>query len=411
MSDHAEAQLNANEPISLAAAGSKLMPIGLGLGVVGLGAAAALGISEPKRLASAYLVGFTFFSLLSMAGLFFVLTHHLSRAGWSVVVRRVGELIAANIGTMIILSIPVLVFIPHIYEWAEPAVHERIHHHHPTKAAWLSHGFFAVRIVAYMAIWLVIARWYLKRSLAQDQTGDRGLTLSMQNHTGLHVIFFALSASLFCFDILMTLTPDWFSTMFAVYSFSGAMISFWATMVLLFRYIQSGGILKSAVTVEHYHDMGKWLFAFTFFWGYVSYSQYMLMWYGNISEEIHWWALHGASTNPQTQHEGWGTWMVILLIFHLLIPFPCLFSRWSKRILPMLTFWSVWMIVFQFVDDFWIIMPNVQGNIGKSLILSALCWLGVGGFWLAGWAWLAGARPLAPLKDPRLSESLAFENY
>jgi hypothetical protein len=189
------------------------------------------------------------------------------------------------------------------------------------------------------------------------------------------------------------------------------MIAFWSVLILLTRLLQSRGVLARAITVEHYHDLGKWLFAFVFFWGYVQFSQYMLMWYGNIPEETHWWAQHGASTKHETAHEGWGFWMVLLLFGHLLIPFPGLMSRWSKRILPLLTFWAIWMVVFQFVDFFWIVMPNVEGSIGQSLLLSALCWIGVGGFWLAGWAWLAGARPLIPLKDPRLGEALAFENY
>jgi hypothetical protein len=218
-------------------------------------------------------------------------------------------------------------------------------------------------------------------------------------------------------DLLMSLDPHWYSTMFGVRCFAGAFLNFFAMSILIFRFLQSRGILGRSLTVEHYHDLGKFMFAFVFFWSYVTFSEWMLIWYGNIPEETVWYAKRGATT-----HEGWpaGPWgwiALALLAFHCFVPFAFLMSRHVKRALKWLTVGAAWLAVMHFVEMFWIVMPEAAGlktpgaGFGKSLLLALLCWAGMGALWLAGVIYFASAASLVPARDPRLPEALAHEVY
>jgi hypothetical protein len=400
--------------------GPKLMPIGIVVGIVGV--AASLGVAYTQGgehkfqlFGLAYLGAFLFYLSLSLGGLFFTNIHHLTRAGWSTVVRRLFEVMAANLQLMALLAIPILVLVRSIYPWtAEHATEHFIN----GKAFWLSVPFFVTRVVIYLVLWVILARWYWRKSLAQDLTGDRGITDKLQAWSGLTVVIFAVTVSLAAFDLVMTLEPSWYSTMFAVYYFAGSMLAFFSFTVLVCRFLQKRGVLANTITVEHYHDLGKWMFAFTFFWGYIAYSQYMLIWYGNIPEETAWFAHRGASTNPEVPNGPWAWAAIVLLVGHLFIPFAALLTRKTKRRLGMLTFWAVWLCLAHFFDLYWVIMPELDVNLlaeqrsaGLSLAVMALAWIGLGGIYIAGLVKFANDRSLVPVRDPRLEESLLLENY
>ncbi len=348
--------------------------------------------------------------------LFFTLIQHLSRAGWSVVVRRVIELMAANVVVLAVLALPIIFGAGMIYGWAGHGHEgETAHHYIWGKDIWLTQKFFGFRVVLCFTAWIGLAWFYYRSSMAQDLSGDRAITLKMQQASAPALIVFALTATFGSFDLLMSLDSHWFSTMFGVYFFAGSMVSFFATLILLLHFLQKRGVLTGTITVEHYHDLGKWMFGFVFFWGYIAFSQYMLIWYGNIPEETAWLDRRGVATGTFTQAApGWGWLAVILLFGHFLIPFPGLMSRHVKRCLTSLCFWCVWMLVFHFVDLFWLVTPESLDphlNLGLQALVSFCCVVGVGGVWLAGFAWLAADRSLLPVRDPRLHESLAFENY
>ncbi len=415
MSGHANKTLPTDEKVTLGEVASKVRVMAIGLGVVGLGGAAAVSGGDMTIFGTSYLVGFAYFLSLSLGALFFVLIQHLSRAGWSVTVRRVAEVMAANVATMALLALPLLFLIPQVWshQWEEAA------HHGPYKwgkGDWLQSGFFAVRLVIYFVVWIVIAWWYWKRSCKQDETGDRSITEKLQSISGGMVVLFALTVSGAAFDLMMSLSPKWFSTMFAVIYFGGSFLGFFCALILILRFCQSRGLLQSAVNVEHYHDLGKWAFGFVVFWAYVSFSQFMLIWYGSTPEETIWFAERGATTSPL--HDGpahWGWISVVLLVGHFLIPFPGMLSRHVKRCLKALSFWAAWLLVFHLVDLYWIIVPNnhhLRDHPGDTVLPVVLAWLGVGGLWVAGLCTLAGRDGnLVPKQDPRLGEALAFENY
>ena len=147
------------------------------------------------------------------------------------------------------------------------------------KAAYLNPTFFYIRAALYFAIWTALSLFFRGRSLKQDETGDKNLTLSMQAFSAVGIPLFGLSLTFAAFDWIMSLDPHWYSTIFGVYVFSGSMVASLATLALLTIAIQRAGYFKKVSTVEHRHDIGKWLFAFVVFWAYIAFSQYMLIWY------------------------------------------------------------------------------------------------------------------------------------
>ncbi len=288
------------------------------VGVIGILLAILIGAREDSTLARfffAYLVAFCFVLSLTLGALFFVLLQYLVKAGWSVNVRRIAEWMASSMPVVAAMSAPLLISvvmhngIPYRWStpgWGKPAVpaaHQvegavKTEEISASKRAYLSPPFFVARIVIYFAIWGGISFWYWKQSVLQDKTGDPKLTARMQSLAAPCLVICALTTTLAAFDLIMSLDPTWASTMFGVYYFAGSMLGFFAFAIIVVVYLQSKGFLTRGITVEHIHDMGKFLFAFTFFFGYIAFSQYMLMWYANIPEETEWFLRRGVSTAP-----------------------------------------------------------------------------------------------------------------
>ncbi len=393
----------------LGARGTRLGGAALGLGVVALGGAAWCGSAENDgfaRLQHSWLVATFFFLSLSLGGLFFVLIQHVTRAGWSVAVRRVAELVAANTAISALLFAPLVVRVlagdAGLYPWADAqALHDRPELQH--KAAFFDARFFAARCILYFAIWFGIGRWLLRRSSEQDRASDAQPTLALERRAAPALVLYALSVNFAAFDLLMTLDPSWYSTIFGVYVFAGSVMAFFAFTVLALRYLQLRGAHAPCVSVEHYHDLGKFLFAFVFFWSYIAFSQFMLIWYADLPEETGWF--HLRLNGP------WAIVSAVLLLGHFLLPFAGLLSRHAKRRLSVLTFWAAWLLLMHAVDLFWLVQPRA-GAAGGSLVhaVDVLAFVAAGGIWLFALTLLAAGRALVPVGDPRLHESLSFEN-
>ncbi len=380
------------------------------IGLVGLALAALLGLSSGwPALFRAYIVAYAFVLSLSLGGLFFVMLHHVTRAGWSVVVRRLAEFVAATMPMMVVLFLPLLVPLltgmKGVYPWLDAAAvqHDEALH---AKQLYLNVPFFLVRWAIYFVIWIWLARYFLTRSLEQDANGDVRLTLRMQVVSGPGMVLFGFTLTFAAIDLLMSLSPHWFSTIFGVYYFAGSTIGILAVLTLLVAMLQRTGHLTEAVNAEHYHDLGKLIFAFTVFWAYIAYSQYMLIWYANIPEETFWYARRQAGP--------WATLSILALLFgHFVVPFLALLSRWPKRHKALLAVASVWMLLVHWFDLYWLAVPGAtQPAGGLPLGLrDAACLVGVGGLFVAALARQFGHRSLIARGDPRLPESLAFENF
>jgi len=374
------------------------------LAVIGLGGSLLLSRSTEGgtgHLLETYLVSFSFFLAISLGGLFFVLLQHCTRAGWSVVVRRVAEAVAANIWLMAVLAIPVILGMDHLYHWTDTAAAT----HDPLlagKIGFLNPGFFVIRLIVYFLVWGLMASFLHRTSVAQDSSGDPALTLRMERLSAPGMVLFALSINFAAFDLLMSLDPHWFSTIFGVYYFSVSVVAFLAVMPKVLYALQFRGILTNAITVEHYHDFGKLLFGFVVFWAYIAFSQYMLIWYGNLPEETEWFL--------KRQTGEWTTVSLILIFGHFVLPFLLLVSRAIKRRPPLLAITGGYVAAMCWVDLYWLVIPEFSPGVARFGLLDILCFVGLSGLFSAGILLRLRRHSLIAEKDPRLDESLAFEN-
>ncbi|HTQ44896.1 MAG TPA: hypothetical protein VMI75_19185 [Polyangiaceae bacterium] len=378
-----------------------------GLAVICLAASIGLGASEGddlKRWSHGYLAAFGVGLAVTAGSVFWVTLQNLVNARWSIVVRRIGEVFAANAPLLGVLSLPLVVPVmmgkPVVYLWADKAM-VAADHALEHKAGYLNPGFFLVRMLVYFGFWTWLSRFYLSRSRRQDETGGPELVPAMARISGPAMIVFALTVTFCAIDLIMSVQPRWFSTMFGVYFFASCVLSVHVTLILSLMWLQQKGRLAKSVTAEHYHDLGKMLFAFTIFWAYIGFSQFMLIWYANLPEETAWFKQRFAG--------GWGNVSWTLLFGHFVIPFFGLLSRHIKRNKTTLAFWCFWMLAMVYIDMYWLVLPaiDVEPDL-RPMDLLAL--VGILSALVAGAAREAGKKNLIPTKDPRLEQSLAFEN-
>jgi hypothetical protein len=407
------------EQLHLGVLAPKLVVLGALLAILGLGTGVGLWathVVDTQAFFHAYLLAVTYFIVISLGALFFVMLQHLTRAGWSVSVRRLAELLAASLPVLMVFLVPVLVLIwqhnPALHVWADPhfMAHEEALQ---KKAGYFAVNFFLARFALYAACWAVLSRYFLGRSTLQDTQGDLGISYQMQWVAAPATAVFALTMTFFVFDFVMSLEPTFYSTVFGVYVFAGAYMSINSLLVLMVKGLQGRGILAKSVHTEHFHDLGKMMFGFVFFWGYIGFSQYMLIWYGNIPEETQFFMLR--------QTGDWTYVSLALLFGHLLLPFPGLLSKHVKRKGKVLVAWALWLLAMEYLDLYWLIMPSgalQHGPEGHMVVahgprfglLEISLWVGMAGIFLVQFVLRAKRYPLRPLKDPRLEESLAFEN-
>lgn len=354
-------------------------------------------INNPERAWHGYLTAFFYFVTLSLGGLFFTAIHHMTSAGWSVNIRRFCEAMVSFLPVAAVGAIVLLLAGDHLYDWLNPAIlaNDPLLQH---KTPYLNRGFFWVRTIVFFGIWLYFAKVLIGRSLEVDKTGDDKTTLSMLRPSVIFVMLFALTYSLFAVDTLMALEAHWFSTIFGVYCFGGMFQSTMAFMILTILYFMKNGQLKGYVDENHLHDLGKYMFAFTVFWAYIAFSQYMLIWYANLPEETIFYV-------PRSH----GEWMWVsigLLIGKFVIPFFALLPRWAKRTPVHLAAVSIWILIMQYVDLYWLIYPNLNHDEVVFSASEVLIFLGFWGAFLFTTTRFLSKNQIVPIKDGRLHESI-----
>lgn len=372
-------------------------------------AVAALGIlgsfflyfADTHRFFFSYLTSFMFFLTMSLGALFFVMIQHITRTGWSVVMRRVPEHMMKNLWVMAFLFIPILFGMSELYHWthADAVAHD---HLLQGKSPYLNVPFFLIRAVFFWGIWMLLSHLFFNGSTSQDKTGDKSITLRHQKLSTVGILLFAVTVTFAAIDWAMSITPHWFSTMFGVYIFAGSMFSFYAMNSLLHLSLRRLGYLRKIVSIDHFQDAGKLFFGFTVFWAYISFSQYFLIWYANMPEETHWFKEHF--------HGTWNSVAAFLAIGHFAVPFLLFMSKWVKRNMPAHCLMVIWALFMHYVDLYWLIMPNVNPHGVHPALVDATTFLAIGGIYVAALVRRASSYDLYPTSDPRLSESLHFEN-
>ena len=241
----------------------------------------------------------------------------------------------------------------------------------------------------------------MRTSTRQDASRDHKLTLMMQSASPVAMITLALSLSFAAIDRMMSLEPAWYSTIFGVQYFAVSAVSALATLVVLLHGLKSSGHLGEAVHVEHFHDVGKLLFGFLVFWAYISFSQFMLIWYAGIPEEATYYHLRWT--------EGWRTYSLFLAVGHFVIPFFLLISRNVKRRVPALAFGAGLLLVMHVAEVYWLVMPYAsEGRLDVQWMDVAALLAVVGTYAAVVFFWMTRF-PLVPVGDPRLQTGLHHE--
>ena len=386
----------------------RLPMFGLVLAVVGLGGSLALGLlgGEEARhqLWHSWLVGALFALGIALGGLFFVLVHHATQAGWSVVVRRIAEVVMGTLPFLALLFVPLVLFGMHdLFHWshANAADHDPLLKH---KEPYLNVRFFLIRAVAYFAIWSALALWFGRQSRIQDATGDHEITRRMRRASAPGLLLFAVTVTFFAFDWLMSLNPHWYSTIFGLYFFAGSVMAFFAFLALVVIAARRAGLLAEVLSAEHQHDIGKLLFGFVIFWAYMAFSQYLLIWYATLPEETVFFFQRSVGS--------WRTLSIVLALGHFVVPFFFLLPRAIKRNAKALAAVSIWLLAMHALDLYWLVMPNLRNlqPAGRVAGLVAAALIGCCGVFLAAFGVALRRQALVPLRDPRLPESLTFEN-
>jgi hypothetical protein len=372
--------------------------VGIGgtlLAIVGL-------VLDREQFLRSYLFGYLFWLGMAIGCMAILLLHHTVGGKWGMLIRRMCEAGARTIPYMAVLLIPMLLNLPVLYPWARPeAAQDPIIH---TKAAYLNVPGFIGRAVFYFVIWALYAYLLSNWSSEQDRTGDERLIGKMRAVSAPGLVVFTFVTTFAFIDWIMSLEPHWFSTIYGAMFLIGQTLESFAFVIALVIVFSRRPPLSQYVTKQHLHDLGNMMFAFMVLWAYLSFSQFLIIWAGNLPNEIPWYL--------RRLRGGWGWVALTLVIFHFAVPFVLLLMRGVKRDANRLFNVCLLMLVIRIVDVYWIIEPSFYQQQLRIHWLDFATPVAVGGLWLSGFFWQLKSRPLVPLRDPRLEgaprETVAF---
>jgi hypothetical protein len=367
----------------------------MGVGIIGL----IVGwIYYPQRTWADFLINSFYFLTLSLSGLVFVAINHVSNARWSEPVRHLGQSLAhfLPVGSLIMLGL--FFGIHSLYHWSH---HDAVLHDHllQHKEPYLNISFFYIRLVIILGIWNIFAFVLRRNSRLFHETGDEKYYKANTRNSAIFLILFAFSFSVASFDWIMSLEPHWYSTIFAVYNFSGMFVQGIAAVSLMAVVLKEWGYLKE-LNDNHFHDLGKLLFAFSMFWAYIWYSQFVLIWYGNIPEETIYFV---------NRLKGDWDWLFYFNFFiNFLVPFFVLMPRGSKRRASLVKRVAIVLLIGHWLDVYLMVAPGTVGDNSSIGLLEIAITLGFAGIFMHVIGRALSKTPLMPRKSYILEESLHY---
>ena len=366
-------------------------------GAVGAIVSAIGYVSNQEQFFTSYLMGYMLVLGMTLGALGFSMVHQLSGGAWGVVARQSLGAASRVLPFLTVLFVPIIVGMPHLYEWT----HADIVAKDPIlqgKAAYLNTSFFIARAVFYFAVWNGLAFFLNKWSKEQDETANPALPLRMQRLSAGGLLVFTLCTSFASFDWIMSRDPHWFSTIYGALVMVGMGLNTLAIQIVLLTWLARRQPLRDALTPTYLHDLANLMFAFTVLWAYMSFSQYLIIWSGNLPEEIMWY-LH-------REQPGWIPLGITLVIVHFALPFFLLLMRGIKRNPNLVRKVAMLIIVARLVDLFWLIAPETHH---EGLVIS---WMDLVipatlvSLWVGLYMMQLRQRPLLPVHDPQFEEAL-----
>jgi len=380
---------------------SSISKIGMTLLIVGIVLGVAAFFVDHSRAVYNYLIAFTFMISIGVGALFLIALEYIVGAHWSVPIRRVVEFIAATIPLLAIIVIPLLFNIGELFHWshADAVSEDEILQ---AKSPYLNVSFFIIRVFVLIGLWSLFYFFFIRNSEKQDTTKDQKLTTINIRLSAIFIPVFAITITIAAVDWLMSIEPHWFSTIIGVYYFAGTVIAALAAVTLATVLLKENGYLHPAMTNDHLYNLGALLFAFVNFWGYIAFSQYMLIWYADLPEETFWFM--------QKWEGSWAIFSIGLIIIKFLVPYIVLVSQPSKMDPKKLKFISVWLLFAHLYDLFWLVMPEMEelsGGYSFSWIDLVFPIAAVGLIVLV-FNMKAKKENLIPIGDPKLQRGLDF---
>jgi hypothetical protein len=371
------------------------------VGVV-FGVVAVIGaFIRPEEFYRAYLLGFMGWLGVALGSMAILMIRHLTGGGWGMVIRRILGAAMRTLPLLALLFIPIILGMHRLYIWAQPLdtiadKHLREHLEVITKTYLTTNGFI-LRAVFYFAIWNLLSFLLSKWSTQTDRPGAPDNTQRFKAVSGPGLILYGFTISFAAIDWVMSLDPSWVSTIFGLVILIGEVLSAMCFAVvverILFNYRPMSEILKP----DFVHDHGKWMLTFIMVWAYFNFSQWLIIWAGNLPAEITFYLKRLSG--------GWGLIGLTLVLFHFAIPFGILLSRPFKRDIHRLAWLAAWLIVMRYLDLFWIIEPNFSNTL-RFTVADIIVPVAIGGIWLAYFFRNLAALPLLPAYDPDAHEVL-----
>jgi hypothetical protein len=387
-----------NDPALPAAIGRFWKPA-VAVGLVALGGSVAGGLANPDQFFRSYLLAFVFWNGLAVGSLAVLMLQYLTGGAWGVAIRRQLEAATRTLPLTALAFVPLLFGMHRLYEWTHADVVAR-DALLQKKTLYLNIPFFTVRAAVSFAAWMLVAYFLNRWSREQDTHADhKPIDRKLQLLSGGGLVVYALTTTFTSIDWVMSLEPHWYSTMYGVTFMVSQALGGLALATLAVVVLSRREPLADFLGGRHLHDLGKMMFAFTMIWAYVNFSQYLIVWSGNIPEEIAWYLARFRG--------GWGMVGLAILFLHFFLPFLLLISREANRNPRILRLAAGLLVVMRFVDVAWLVLPAFSQGVFRIHWMDLAVPVGLGGLWLAYFARNLATRPLLPVNDPGFEEAVA----
>ena len=402
MSAPAVKQLDLTAPPIVKTIGQRSLIVGVVFGLIAL----ILAFLRPEQFFRAYLLGFMCWLGVSLGSMAILMIRHLTGGGWGMVIRRILGAAMRTLPLLALLFIPIILGMHKLYIWAQPLdqisdKHLREHLEDITKTYLTTNG-FVIRAIFYFAIWNLLCYLLSHWSRQTDRAGAPDNTERFKAVAGPGLILYGFTISFAAIDWVMSLDPSWISTIFGLVVLIGEVLSAMCFAVVVERILFNYKPMSEMLSPDFVHDHGKWMLTFVMVWAYFNYSQWLIIWAGNLPSEITYYM--------RRLNGGWGYVGLFIVIFHFAIPFGTLLSRPFKRNIRKLVWLAVWLIMMRYLDLFWIIEPNFSTTF-QVTVADIVVPIAIGGFWLAYFFRNLGSLPLLPLYDPSAGEVLHPQHH
>jgi hypothetical protein len=369
--------------------------IALLIGAAGIAASVLGFVLDRQQFAQSYLVAYLFWFCLGIGCLPWLLLHHLAGGRWGFIVRRFLEAGVRTLPLLALFFVPLLFVLPDLYLWARPdaVAHDPVLQH---KSLYLNVPFFIGRAAVYFLVWIAVGFLACRWATAQETSRQPTHVGRLRGLGGVGLGLYALAATFSAIDWGMSLDPHWFSTVYGLLLATGQVLAALALVIITLAALAGRDEIKAVIAPQQVNDLGNFLLTFIMMWAYLAFSQFLIIWSGNIREEAAWYV--------HRMGHGWQTLAILLLVLHFAVPFLLLLSPRLKTNLPHLARLAGWVLLMRAVDLYWNIIPTFSSHGIPLHWLDATAWLGLGGIWVAVYLRALRRHSLVPGFDPRVHQ-------